>query len=116
MRYYSCRLMVRTSGFHPVNLGSSPSESVLFRWLFYYWFNTTDKPSVVARLNLWAFVNLRLFKVKINNFIVFFILGLNNLKIKELKIMYKDWTFEVLYFKLIQIFFFFILFIYILFI
>lgn len=108
--------MVRTSGFHPVNLGSNPSESVLFRWLFYYWFNVTDKSSVISRLNLWAFINLRLFKVKINNFIVFFILGLNNLKIKELKILYKDWSFEILYFKLIQIFFFFLIFIYILFI
>ncbi len=89
--------MVKTTGFHPVNLGSSPSKSVMFKWLFQYWYLSVDNPSHIFKSNLWFFINLRLLKVKLSNTIVYFILVLNNLTLKNLKIFYKTYLFENIY-------------------
>ena len=92
--------MVKTTGFHPVNLGSSPSESVMFKWLFQYWYLSVDNPSQLFKSNLWFFINLRLLKVKLSNTIVYFILVLNNLTLTNLKILYKTYLFENIYLTL----------------
>lgn len=74
----------------------------MFKWLFYYWLNPTDTPSIESRLNLWAYINLRIFKIKVTSQIVYYILGLNNLYLKQLKIFYKNISFELFYLKLLN--------------
>jgi len=74
----------------------------MFKWLFYYWLNPTDTPSIESRLNLWAYVNLRIFKIKVTSQIVYYILSLNNLYLKQLKIFYKNISFELFYVKLLN--------------
>ena len=74
----------------------------MFKWLFYYWLNPTDTPSIESRLNLWSYLNIRIFKIKVTNQIVYYILGLNNLYLKKLKIFYKNITFELFYLKLLS--------------
>ena len=74
----------------------------MFKWLFVYWFNPTDTPSIESKLNLWAYVNLRIFKIKVTSQIVYYILSLNNLYVKELKIFYKNLSFELFYIKLLS--------------
>jgi hypothetical protein len=81
----------------------------MFKWLFYHWYSSTDLPSINARVNIWSYVNIKIFKSKMQNQIVYFILGLNNLYLKELKIFYKNASFEVFYFKIIYILIFLIL-------
>ena len=82
----------------------------MFKWFFYYWYSCTDLPSINFKVNVWAYVNIRIFKIKLQNYIVYFILGLNNLYLKELKIFYKNVSFEFFYFKLLYIIIFFIIF------
>jgi hypothetical protein len=80
----------------------------MFKWLFYHWYSTTDTPYINSKINIWAYTNIKIFKLKMQNQITYFILGLNNLYLKELKIFYKNASFEVFFFKLIYIFIFFI--------
>jgi len=75
----------------------------MFKWLFYYWLNPTDTPSIESKLNLWAYVNIRIFKIKVTNQIVYYILGLNNLYLKKLKIFYKNLSFELFYVKVLNV-------------
>lgn len=74
----------------------------MFKWLFYYWLNPTDTPSIESKLNLWAYINIRIFKIKVTSQIVYYILGLNNLYMKKLKIFYKNLSFELFYIKLLN--------------
>jgi hypothetical protein len=74
----------------------------MFKWLFYYWLNPTDTPSIESKLNLWAYINIRIFKIKVTSQIVYYILGLNNLYLKQLKIFYKNISFELFYIKLLN--------------
>ena len=74
----------------------------MFKWLFYYWLNPTDTPTIESKLNLWAYINIRIFKIKVTNQIVYYILGLNNLYLKQLKIFYKNLSFEFFYIKLLN--------------
>ncbi len=74
----------------------------MFKWLFYYWLNPTDTPTIESKLNLWAYINIRIFKIKVSNQIVYYILGLNNLYLKKLKIFYKNVSFELFYTKLLN--------------
>lgn len=74
----------------------------MFKWLFYYWLNPTDTPSIESKLNLWAYINIRIFKIKVTSQIVYYILGLNNLYMKKLKIFYKNISFEFFYIKLLN--------------
>jgi len=80
----------------------------MFKWIFYYWYNNFDTPSVIAKYNLWFFINLRITKIKMSNSIVFFLNNLNGLSFKTLKIFYKDLNYEYYYFKMFQFLFFFI--------
>ena len=74
----------------------------MFKWLFYYWLNPTDTPSIESKLNLWSYINIRIFKIKVTSQIVYYILGLNNLYMKKLKIFYKNLSFELFYIKLLN--------------
>ncbi len=74
----------------------------MFKWLFIYWYNVIDSPSNQIALNLWTYVNLRYFKTKVSSYILYFILSLNNLKFKKLKIFYKVLSFEYFYLRLIN--------------
>ena len=61
---------------------------LVFRSLFSYWNNTTDTPSIQAKLNMFFYINIRIFKIKLNNYINFAITSLNTLKYKQIKIYY----------------------------
>nr|YP_009512638.1 ymf70 [Uronema marinum]AXJ93330.1 ymf70 [Uronema marinum] len=74
----------------------------MFKWLFYYWLNPTDTPAIESKLNLWAYINIRIFKIKVTSQIVYYILGLNNIYMKKLKIFYKNLSFELFYLKLLN--------------
>lgn len=71
----------------------------MFKWLFLYWYNCTDTPSTMFKINLWSYINIRLFKSKVSNSIAYYILGLNNLELKKLKIFYKNSYFDYIYLK-----------------
>ncbi len=71
----------------------------MFRWLFLYWYNSTDTPSAISKINLWSYINIRLFKARISSSIAYYILGLNNLELKKLKIFYKNSYFDYIYLK-----------------
>lgn len=52
---------------------------------------------MIFKLNLWFFINIRLLRVKLINTISYFILAINNLSQKNLKIFYKTYSFENIY-------------------
>jgi hypothetical protein len=71
----------------------------MFRWLFLYWYNSTDTPSILARFNLWSYINIKFFKTKVSTTIIYFISNLNNLSFKKLKIFYKTISYDYFYIK-----------------
>jgi len=71
----------------------------MFRSLFVYWNNITDSPFIQSKLNMFFYINMRIFKIKLNNYITFAITSLNSLKYKQIKIYYNLFSFEYLYFK-----------------
>lgn len=75
----------------------------MFKWLFLYWFNVIDTPSNQIKLNFWSFINLRFFKNRVSSYILYFILSLNNLKFKKLKIFYKVLSFEYFYMRVLYL-------------
>lgn len=81
----------------------------MFKWLFIFWKNNVDSVYVDSKINMWAYLNAKMFKVKISNYIYYFILNLNNLALKSLKIFHKNFSFELIYFKILYIYIFFIL-------
>ncbi len=58
----------------------------MFKHLFQYWYNPTDLPNTESKINIWLFLNIRIFKLKLSKYIYYFILSIKNLKIKKLKI------------------------------
>ena len=78
----------------------------MFKWLFIYWNNFLEMNYINFKLNFWSFINLKLFKIKITNILIYFILSLNNLYLKEIKVFYKNLTFEFFYFNFFFFFFF----------
>jgi len=48
---------------------------------------------------MFFYINMRIFKIKLNNYITFAITSLNSLKYKQIKIYYNLFSFEYLYFK-----------------
>ena len=78
----------------------------MFKWLFVYWSNNVDSPSTDFKVNLWFYINARIFKLKLSNYIVYLVLNLNNLYFKSLKIFFKNNSFDFFYNKLIYVFFF----------
>lgn len=71
----------------------------MFKQLFKYWSNITDAPHNISKINLFLYINIRVFKIKLYNYITYFIVGLNNLKFKKIKIYYNFYNFEFLYHK-----------------
>jgi len=49
------------------------------------------------KLNIWTYINIRYFKMKYTRTLVYFTMGLNALKLNEVKVFYKDWIFENFY-------------------
>ena len=75
---------------------------MIFKSLFSYWNNTTDTPYIQSKINMFFYINIRIFKIKLNNYISFAITSLNSLKYKQIKIYYNLFNFEYLYFKFIS--------------
>ena len=73
----------------------------MFRSIFVYWNNITDSPFIQSKLNMFFYINMRIFKIKLNNYITFAITSLNSLKYKQIKIYYNLFNFEYLYFKFV---------------
>ena len=48
---------------------------------------------------MFFYINIRIFKVKLNNYISFAIASLNSLKYKQIKIYYNLFNFEYLYYQ-----------------
>lgn len=69
----------------------------MFNNLYKYWYNLTDTPSVLFKINIWTYINIRYFKFKFTRVLTYFTLGLKSLKVNEIKILHKDWIFENFY-------------------
>ena len=78
----------------------------MFKWLFFYWFNFIDTPFVEFKFNIWLYINIKIFKLKLINQIIYNILILNYIFFKKLKIFYKNLFFEFFYIKLMHYIFF----------
>jgi hypothetical protein len=76
----------------------------LFNNLYKYWYNLTDTPSVIFKINIWTYINIRYFKFKFTRILTYFTLGLKSLKVNEIKILHKDWIFENFYGNYIKYF------------
>lgn len=76
----------------------------MFNNLYKYWFNVTDTPSILFKINIWTYVNIRYFKFKFTRILTYFTLGLKSLKVNEIKILHKDWIFENFYGNYIKYF------------
>lgn len=66
----------------------------MFNWLHHYFYNIIDTPANLFKLNLWSYINIRLFKTKITQVLVFFITGLLTLQQKKIKIWHKNFNFD----------------------
>jgi len=69
----------------------------MFKHLFQYWFNPTDTPNILSKLNVWFYINIQIFKLKVSNILFYFTLTLNNLNLKQIKIFYKSFTYEYIF-------------------
>jgi len=76
----------------------------LFNSIYKFWYNLTDTPSILFKLNIWTYVNIRYFKFKYTRVLTYFTLGLKSLKVNEIKIIHKDWIFENFYGNYIKYF------------
>lgn len=76
----------------------------MFRSLYYYWNNTTDTPYIQSKLNMFFYINIRIFKIKLNSYITLAITSLNSLKYKQIKIYYNLFSFEYFYIKFLSFF------------
>jgi len=85
----------------------------LFKFLFKYWSNVTDSPYILSKVNTWLYINIRVYKVKLYNYITFFIVGLENLKSKNIKIYYNNTNYEIFFFNYVKFIFYFLVIFYI---
>lgn len=69
----------------------------MFNNLYKYWYNLTDTPAILFKINIWSYINIRYFKFKFTRVLTYFTLGLKSLKVNEIKIIHKDWIFENFY-------------------
>lgn len=76
----------------------------MFGIIYKYWTNLNDTPSILFKLNIWTYVNIRFFKFKFSRNVLYFIQGLNGLKLNNIMYIYKDWIFEDFYFKFFKYF------------
>ncbi len=65
-----------------------------------FFYNSTDNPSIINKLNIWSFLNLKSFKIKMQNYIIFYINSFNGFYLKNLKIFFKSFSFEFFFFKI----------------
>ena len=59
----------------------------------------TDTPHIQSKINFFFYINIRVLKIKLNNYITVAITNLNSLKYKQIKIYYSLFSFEYLYSK-----------------
>lgn len=78
----------------------------MFQNLYKYWYNVTDTPSILMKLNIWSYINIRFFKFKFSRILTYFTLGLKSLKLNEIRVIYKDWIFENFYNRFLKYFLF----------
>jgi hypothetical protein len=74
----------------------------MFGVLYKYWYNVSDSPSNIFKINVWSYINIRFFKMKFSRNLVYFILSLKSFKINQIKVFYKDWIFEDFFYYLIK--------------
>ena len=60
----------------------------MFKSLFTFYSNIVDTPFIQSKINIFFYINARIFKLKLNNFIVMSITGTSNFKFKELKVFF----------------------------
>lgn len=72
--------------------------------MFYYWYNLTDTPAILSRINIFFYINIRIFKIKLNTYISYIIVALNGFKIKNIKTFFNILDFEYIYFKFFTFF------------
>ena len=63
---------------------------------------------------MFFYINIRVFKIKLNNYISFAITNLNSIKYKQIKIYYNLFSFEFLYIKFVTLSMFILLLLYVL--
>lgn len=86
----------------------------MFKWLFLYWYNITDNPSITSKVNLWSYVNLRFFKLKVSAAIIYYINSIKFVNFRRIKAFYKNISFDFFYIKFFLGFIYFIVFLLIL--
>ena len=74
----------------------------MFNNLFKFYYNNIETPNIISKLNMWFYINLRIFKIKLNTYIIYHINILNNLKQKTIKIYYNYLNFEYFYYSFIK--------------
>lgn len=82
----------------------------MFKWLFLYWHNITDTPSITSKVNLWSYINLRFFKLKVSASIIYYINSIKFVNFRRIKAFYKNISFDFFYIKFFLGFVYFILF------
>lgn len=78
----------------------------MFKYLYNFYSNLIDTPSTQFKLNLWVFSNIRVYKIKLLNSIVFFISNLLSLQKKYIKIFHKVFNFDSFTYIYILLYFF----------
>jgi hypothetical protein len=71
----------------------------MFKSIFCYYNNVTDTPFLQSKVNMYFFINMRIFKIKLGNYISLAISSLNSLKYKNIKIFYNIFCFEYFYYR-----------------
>jgi len=85
----------------------------MFKSLFTFYSNMVDSPFVQSKINIFFYINIRIFKIKLNNFILMSISNSNNFKFKEIKVFFFLNSFELFYsFFIFYAFMFMLIFIY----
>ena len=73
----------------------------MFSYLFKN-LNILDLPFIYAKINLWFFLNVHVFKHKFSNHIMYFIEHMSSLKFKTLKVFYTKNNYELFYFYFLR--------------
>ncbi len=74
----------------------------IFKNIFYHHFYNIDSPSILNRINIFFFISIRIFKIKLYNYISFLISNLNSFKFKKISIFFGYFNFEKLYIIFLQ--------------
>lgn len=73
----------------------------MFNSAYNYLASIVDTPFNNFKFNIFFFMNIRVFKLKLNNFIMYMILGINSLAFRKIKVFYHLDNFLLYYFYLI---------------